>query len=585
MKKRAKLFLFSLTGLAALSSVISCNPTKEDDTNPITKRKEKLEKIISTLDLDKAKKTILSNQLKQSKTNQEIEKMQQELNYYVEVKNTKEYLKNSAINNAIIEVMQTKISLAKTEEELSNIKNEIKKEVISELNTLKTSEMYNDISDESKVLIDKMIQDANSVTEKSKIEAKLLEMFNKVAKDKLPTLKQIINDLLKKVTDPTKEKYFSSKNVDNLSYLELKALKLEIEEYLNTKFSEEIYETQKNKFSEVLVIKAIVSILTNENDKKELQKQLENANTNEKLDNLFNNAKSKLDLSTEQLANLKKSLIDVIEKTFNKKNAKNIIDKLNTEIKDFNALYEIIKAAAKLYADEVKKLKDSPELKNSLETLEKNEPKQGLLYKEKVSKASTKEEINNFKNEITMLLNKYRDPEPTNINLFKPSSPLKSTIVPKDAKLRSSEYVINTIRIIRDRVTRALTESTYRIYAKIPETSKTFTLTKDEEKIKAKLIELRNNIIATFFNLSSIVGSNRKDYYFNEVTNSSPTSTKLEISKLLWSVDKALINGLYYESVYNGLLGVEQNKPRLELVHTYYSLKYIIENNKTSPTS
>ncbi|MCU9935851.1 hypothetical protein NWP96_01565 [Mycoplasmopsis cynos] len=65
--------------------------------------------------------------------------------------------------------MQTKISLAKTEEELSNIKNEIKKEVISELNTLKTSEMYNDISDESKVLIDKMIQDANSVTEKSKI--------------------------------------------------------------------------------------------------------------------------------------------------------------------------------------------------------------------------------------------------------------------------------------------------------------------------------------------------------------------------------------------------------------------------------
>ncbi|WAM10743.1 hypothetical protein ONA00_05395 [Mycoplasmopsis cynos] len=107
--------------------------------------------------------------------------MQQELNYYVEVKNTKEYLKNSAINNAIIEVMQTKISLAKTEEELSNIKNEIKKEVISELNTLKTSEMYNDISDESKVLIDKMIQDANSVTEKSKIEQKLLEMFNKVA--------------------------------------------------------------------------------------------------------------------------------------------------------------------------------------------------------------------------------------------------------------------------------------------------------------------------------------------------------------------------------------------------------------------
>ncbi|MCU9934907.1 hypothetical protein [Mycoplasmopsis cynos] len=53
--------------------------------------------------------------------------MQQELNYYVEVKNTKEYLRNSAINNAIIEVMQTKISLAKTEEELSNIKNEIKK--------------------------------------------------------------------------------------------------------------------------------------------------------------------------------------------------------------------------------------------------------------------------------------------------------------------------------------------------------------------------------------------------------------------------------------------------------------------------
>ncbi|UWV77291.1 hypothetical protein [Mycoplasmopsis cynos] len=98
--------------------------------------------------------------------------MQQELNYYVEVKNTKEYLKNSAINNAIIEVMQTKISLAKTEEELSNIKNEIKKEVISELNTLKTSEMYNDISDESKVLIDKMIQDANSVTEKSKIDKK-----------------------------------------------------------------------------------------------------------------------------------------------------------------------------------------------------------------------------------------------------------------------------------------------------------------------------------------------------------------------------------------------------------------------------
>lgn len=51
-------------------------------------------------------------------------------------------------------------------------------------------------------------------------------MFNKVAKDKLPTLKQIINDLLKKVTDPTKEKYFSSKNVDNLSYLELKAYKI-----------------------------------------------------------------------------------------------------------------------------------------------------------------------------------------------------------------------------------------------------------------------------------------------------------------------------------------------------------------------
>ncbi|MCU9935852.1 hypothetical protein NWP96_01570 [Mycoplasmopsis cynos] len=81
-------------------------------------------------------------------------------------------------------------------------------------------------------------------------------MFNKVAKDKLPTLKQIINDLLKKVTDPTKEKYFSSKNVDNLSYLELKALKLEIEEYLNTKFSEEIYETQKISF-QVLVIKQL----------------------------------------------------------------------------------------------------------------------------------------------------------------------------------------------------------------------------------------------------------------------------------------------------------------------------------------
>ncbi|WAM09641.1 hypothetical protein ONA24_06770 [Mycoplasmopsis cynos] len=215
-------------------------------------------------------------------------------------------------------------------------------------------------------------------------------MFNKVAKDKLPTLKQIINDLLKKVTDPTKEKYFSSKNVDNLSYLELKALKLEIEEYLNTKFSEEIYETQKNKFSEVLVIKAIVSILTNENDKKELQKQLENANTNEKLDNLFDNAKSKLDLSTEQLANLKKSLIDVVKKTLNRNNAKNIIDKLSTETKDFNALYEIIKAAAKLYADEVKKLKDSPELKNSLETLEKNEQNKVCYIKKKFQKQAQK---------------------------------------------------------------------------------------------------------------------------------------------------------------------------------------------------
>ncbi|MCU9935853.1 hypothetical protein NWP96_01575 [Mycoplasmopsis cynos] len=86
---------------------------------------------------------------------------------------------------------------------------------------------------------------------------------------------------------------------------------------------------------------------------------------------MFDNAKSKLDLSTEQLANLKKSLIDVVKKTLNRNNAKNIIDKLSTETKDFNALYEIIKAAAKLYADEVKKLKDSPELKNSLETLEK----------------------------------------------------------------------------------------------------------------------------------------------------------------------------------------------------------------------
>ncbi|WGI37021.1 hypothetical protein [Mesomycoplasma lagogenitalium] len=113
-----------------------------------------------------------------------------------------------------------------------------------------------------------------------------------------------------------------------------------------------------------------------------------------------------------------------------------------------------------------------------------------------------------------------------------------------------------------------------------PPLIRTFTLSEKDREIQEKLLSLKQRIIKNFYTLASktTFGEQPKKYetydFKNQLEEASFKIYKLRISRLLFSIEKALIEGYFYQEVYETLSGfwyqsgdeVEQAMPLVELL-------------------
>ncbi|AMD81288.1 hypothetical protein MCANPG14_01133 [Mycoplasmopsis canis PG 14] len=377
----------------------------------------------------------------------------------------------------------------------------------------------------------------------------------KTAEELLSYRDSLINKYEKVILEKIKYAEFD-KDVEGLLITNLKLLKKwenlnEFKITIKEKIAEEISYIKNDNF---------FLLLSNES-KEQIDKMIRNLNKVSEKSLINNEIKNLLNKEKENEINLLKN------------NVKNIINTHIAEEKRSELLSELESKENKfteIYVFENKvlnsliRLKKDTELTFQLNFLQSRNPITANEYKLKVIN-SNESNFNSIKNELLTEVRKYKPDRPSNYWIFAQKDPYPSTIVNSET---TSENKSNPVNVLQFRGQ----NNFVKISSKAPETLSTYKLTNEENELKFKFRELRREVISSFFKLQTHPGTNQEEYLFNQKVNVSDEAIKKMISILLYTIDKVIIEGYFFQDVYENIEGSNSGFNPNEVFRSYKNL-------------
>nr|WP_322959070.1 hypothetical protein [Mycoplasmopsis canis]WQQ12477.1 hypothetical protein RRG48_00300 [Mycoplasmopsis canis] len=586
MKKIKKHLLLSSSILTIGSSlVISCTPTDSnmhDNTNKnkndseLQNKKDKLvNDKVSLFESELIKRRFL-NSIRDAKDEKELVKIEAEIDLSLEKEQVEIYNSKIGFDESTELSFVAKIRLAKELETLLKIKKEIQDLVKNNLDKLKSLEKYNNLTQESKTIINELIDSSKYLTDKERIELKIDELYNKQHDLEKDELKQAIIQLLENLKNIAKKEEFKQQlELETNTYSNLVEIKKSIEKAIQEEKKQEVLEIQKRNRKKIVKIDAFIELVSNEEEKERFKTKKSEANDDSKINSLIEELETYLgsEHNQDRIASFKNIVKVEIEKLTTKENKDEVNSKIDKENITFNELKDLLDEVSDKYLTEVETSKSRKYVKDNLNFLKEKNPSKEADISERLIGIQDKDDLKLLEKELIEEVRKFKPnlPSLTGVTFISATPEVALRITESNQATVSS--AINTVN------SRSRVETNYKIFYDVPSLIRTFTLTPEDLTLRDKFIKLRNDILSTFFGQRPGIATSNKEYFFNDKTQNAQRATKYGISKLLWTVDKVLREGYYFNEVYNYLLGNENDESPFVPSHTYFSLKRKISNN------
>ncbi|WP_117275579.1 hypothetical protein [Mycoplasmopsis edwardii] len=556
MKKITKGILWSSFALTIVPVTAACSPSQSGSEQKTINKDAVMAKIANIK--KESDKTRLTTKADEAKNESELSEVEKEVNLILAKESAIATLQKSGFEEDDKTIWVGKIRLAKTTEAVQAIEIEIQVEIQTTISQLKSDNIYVLLSEGSKAQINELIIQASSLDEKATIKTKIDALYNEENAGKV---QELVNELTTKINSINAEEAkngFKARNVNTNSYLELKELEKEVDAALLEQRKAEILEAQKRLRPKYLKAKGFLAMLPTGDEKTALEAELNEISNENELDSFITKIEGKVASPTQDQIN-----------TLDKTNKEALTKKAKNDNITFEELKNLLTETSEKYAEELNKTKEGKTITNRIASIRTKNETLANDFQRRVNDATSKEDLNAISNEMLAEIRKYKPSLPSDLPSFKSSNYYGGT-KPTDEDTESGN-VIYTVRGGRNVPTP--------VKANTPSSLRTFDLSREDIEIKDKLVELRGLILKTFFEQSTIQG--RTGYVFIQKVSNGQASTKFEISRLLWTVDKALIEGYYYNEIYNFLLG-DPNAKGFSTNHTYHSLKKLAEGSASS---
>ncbi|UWD34533.1 hypothetical protein [Mesomycoplasma molare] len=540
MKKSKKAFLL-LAGLSPILTVVSCqvqetinsnngsNNANNNDNNKASESNEDiLKQLIDELNLKISSNKKLEFQLSliENKANKEkLLEIQKSFNDYLsnlKIETIEKYA-NKLVENK--EALISKLNQSETENKI----NESKKEIINELNKQKESE-YN---------------------------SKKAEFSEKIETTRIESRKDKLKKELEKVLVYT----------DTFAFEEFLNKELELDA---TEFAK--IEKAKLDRSKILA-KAYIEILE-ESNRPSFETKLDEAKTEENINSIISEIKNSLNQTdTNVLSRFKNVILSWIEKLTDKK-ADDKITTFESKANKTNATFEnhvtTLGEVISRYSKELETIRTRALTRSK--SLSRYDSEKGAQFSIQAEEFTDKTSLEEFSNNILTEIRKYKpyieleplynpdnDPKLENkkqltfeyLKDFFITSAYTSTRVSSTTTFADKEYRLETQRTSRNNQL---------IKSGKPEIVRTYDLTAEDKLIRQKLFELKEAVIEEFYGTPQTVNASEpyKQYFFkNRLSEDTYRTTRINISRLLYTIDKAIIDGYFYEEVYIALSGTD----------------------------
>ncbi|MBN3534760.1 hypothetical protein [Mycoplasma procyoni] len=572
MKKTKKL-LFALSPIAlstvALASCQKVAKTEQEiEKEKYESEKAKLAtKINDSQFLSQAEKTTFTTKLNETKTSTEVEVLnsevdttiaQNELNIFfdqieaqINTFFTRDVAEKSELKNNLTATQRTKEELEKFKATVDQKIKEQKAEVEVEINKLETEAKKQEFTIE-----------LNSIENNKKLDelkAKVLEQRNtefvaKLDEYKAKTTKYIEDNFNKKET--------IAKLSEEVQSVDSYAKSLEFDKKLKAALKEDIRDTESSRYSLLQEFDIYSTLLAN--DKKEefntrLGQRLEIADRplNTLVEELKEAARTPQP-SDEQVAQFKAKVSELIGTLEESTDAeKKVKSELKTESQKADLTLEEAKALARKVLDQYQK--DDKKIRAlalvNVNTIERYEPGTKTETLDQLREADTLEKLREVRKVFLARINSHKPSLFTkadgsyDYDKFFRSSAYTSTVVSETNPLEKGATKVRT-SYIRSR------KEEYRIISDLaPKVERAYKQNEEDIKIKNLLIELKKEVLKAFFEEKPV--GTEKELQYKAILFGGTTNLPIrdKISKLLYSIDRAIIDGYFYEEMYKILSG------------------------------
>ncbi|WP_416322614.1 hypothetical protein O7983_000762 [Mycoplasmopsis felis] len=589
MKKIKKIILSLglVSSIASVASVVSC----KDDKEPGTTKKPEPEKV----------ETPEERELKQlrSELNEILGKITEKGDYAQQIENGDknnlsllklvlqnlltseiskekttwlETIKNAFDESSLVKTeLITKLSLASNKEVISEVIQEFHNH-FNQLKTNITEEWLNKINNK-----DELVQEMNSLEENEvKFSEFVQKVINKYDEEKQPELEDKKTSINQKIQalklDEKGKKELTDKVSEITKYSEL--INFETKE-LEAIIQREKLDEQREFESKKLEIETYLTLLTTEEiGDKDFASKLTSIQNSTEADSLLTEVKNAYGSTStqEKISKVKELINQEVEKLTTTEGNK--IKKKVTDNSTLEQLLTIFTEARAKYQEEFKKDRDLT-LTNE-KTLRSYEPNSNYDFISQIDAAKTKEELKTIRDEIVRLIRTHKPRLFETENAYTRNTPYSATRVPSDAPavLPDGAYRVNTITTTRN-------NNYIAIYSSTPQMVRTYKLNEEEQTIRENLIALKNRILKEFYDETPTNGS--KTYTF-KVAFQNNRAREISASKLLYSIDRALIDGYFYQEVYDKYLGKEEDGKTFGATpyHSFWYLKNTTLGNTTN---
>ncbi|WP_156926412.1 hypothetical protein [Mycoplasma leonicaptivi] len=450
-------------------------------------------------------------------------------------------------------VLESKVDTAYTLEEIERVKKEIKIKLDELRQTYMEESNLNQLENQDKkAAYTKEFNDAKTETDLETTKNKVVEDVNQENTSKITGKKTQLNTELEKLTN---KKDYAQRITDATEYQSLleieKAIKKDLLEE-KTQKEEQQYETN---FDLRWKVQEYIALLPEDQKTTKTSEYDALDKTTEKLQEFKTQVEGLLSKEDQtKLSAFKTRLQEILNEAFgvSKSSREEKWKEINTKLKsetetnDFPKLDAIFTTINHEYFEKVKSLNEGLR-GNSLAWLNEVEPDNEYGFNERArAGVFSRKDYSALVADVREKLLPYKPKLRSEADYVKYFSklPHASTLINDDNPLQDGEKEVRT-------VTLGARNSENKRYVKdsIPFTNRTFTLSAEDKKVLQNLQTLRNLVLKELMRETGTQVNNQKVFDYNTLVFGNKNALKNDISYLLWSIDKAIINGDYYQQV------------------------------------